>query len=137
MFLEERNFFSNQSDYWLWKFRVNKNLRRYPAEIYLFIVTNGNSRCCSGVFIVDFELVWNIALVFVVDFEQVNFSWVWSLNWREQIIPQPCTSKLIDMMIHLTLRMYLLLAIQPWSKKTSKLINSVNDSIQEKMSKTQ
>ena len=58
----------------------------YPANIYLFKVNNRNSKLTrkaperhnwrrSGVFIVNFKYISHL-LVFTVDFEQVNVSWI-------------------------------------------------------------
>ena len=47
----------------------------------MFEICNRSTRCCSGVFIVNFEYIWHIALLFFcfvlffVDFKHVNSKW--------------------------------------------------------------
>ena len=54
-----------------------------PAGIYLFKVNNENTRTMwhrSGLFIVNFEQISHIVLVFIVDFNQINTGWVIALK---------------------------------------------------------
>ena len=61
-----------------------------PANIYLFKVNHKNSKNVnsqwrrSGVFIVNFEHIFHLSSVSVVDFEQVNISSDLSKDYKKQ-----------------------------------------------------
>ena len=77
---------------------VTTPLSFFPANIYLFKVNNWNNRkrceilkltiktpeqrywSCSGVFIVNWSYFTPFSSVSTVNFEQVNVSWVWTLE---------------------------------------------------------